>query len=431
MSLPRVLRDFLAASAIFTLLCFGTEAVCGPLLHWGPPYDYPGLKAFYGKDETAVRFVDFHTFFNKFQFFHSRLFYTESAILPYPAPAVAAYKLFLIPLPHPHHGTWALARFEGTMLLCSWLMLFLWQRAMVRKGQRSRSASTFVLGSYFLSFAFWFEFAQGNIEWVVWAVLSLGLWAFCGRHWKSAAVFIGIAGSMKIFPIIFLGLFIPLRRYGDVVLTLVSAVVFTVVGLWLVCPDIPYSWHQTVLALTSFEHQYVANIRPLEVGFDHSLFSLLKLSLTTLFHVRGSQASVGIYLVVVAFGGILLFFVRIRHLPLTNQVLSLAIAAILLPPVSYDYTLLHLYPGLVLLSLVAAQQSRMTSGQRIKGLGAAFLLLAFILSPQSELIWHGVRYAGQVKALALLALGYVSLKSPFAFSGLHGAGQVRSAMPGV
>ncbi len=412
MRLPSPLRAFLAASAFFTLLCLGTEAVCASLLHWGAPYNYPGLKAFYGKEGALVRFVDFHTFFGKFHFFHSRLFYTESAVLPYPAPAVAAYKLFLMPLPTPHHGAWALARYEGSILLCSWVMLFLWRAALVRKGQRPLSATLFVLGCYLFSFAFWFEFAQGNIEWVVWAVLSLGLWAFCGRHFKAAALLIGLAGSMKIFPIIFVGLFLPIRRYRDALLTLLSAAASTVVGLWLVCPDIAYSWHHTVGALTNFEHESVAGFRPLELGFDHSLRSLVSLTLTS-FGLHDSQAFFGLYLLVVALGGVLLFFTRIRHLPLPNQILSLAIAAIFLPPVSFDYTLLHLYPGLVLLSLLAVQQERTAPGQSIRGLAAALVLLAFLLSPESELIWHGIRYAGQVKALALVALGYVTLRYPF------------------
>ena len=202
-----------------------------------------------------------------------------------------------------------------------------------------------------------------------------------------------------------------------------AAAVSTLAGLWLVCPDIAYSWRQTVLALTTFGHQYVAGVRTQEIGFDHSLFALVKL-LMTILGAQSSAARPGVYLLTVALGGILLFLLRIRHLPVPNQVLCLSVAAILLPPLSYDYTLLHLYAGLVLLSFVAIQQeaTRKTGvpQKRIPGLWAAFLILAFLLPPQSELIWHGDRYAGQVKALALLALGYVSLRYPFVLSGLFG-----------
>lgn len=426
MRLPPALRGFLAASVLFTLLCLGTEAFCRWVLHWGGPYDYPLLHTYYMRVHRQILFPDFHLFFDKFQFFHSKRFYTEITQLSYPAPAVAVYKLFLMPQPYPSHGTGALARYGASLLLFSLALTTFWWRALVKRGIGKLTAFGYVVGAYLCSFALWFEFAQGNIEWVIWLILSGAVWAFCFRHFKTAAILIGVAGAMKIFPIIYLGLFIPVRRYREVVLTLVSSAASTVVGLWLVCPDIPYSWHETVLALTSFEHQYVAGVRPLEVGFDHSLFSLLKLSLTGLSGIHDSQSLLGLYLLLVAVGGMILFFMRIQYLPLTNQVMTLAIAAILLPPISYDYTLVHLYPGLVLLNLLAVQEARKKPLQQtwiqVRGLSAALLLLAFLLSPQSEIIWHGIRYAGQVKALALLALGYVSLRYPFPLPGCPASG---------
>lgn len=420
MRLPSSLRGFLAAMLLFSLLCFGTEAFCRWILHWHEPYDYPGIRAYYFRIHTRLRFGDFHEYFEKFAFFHSRLFYTEYAVLPYPAPALVAYKLFLVPRPHTHHGSWALFRFIGSLLLSSWLMLWLWSRALVKAGLSRSTTILFLLVTYMLSFPFWFEFMQGNIEWVVWVVLSLGIWAFYRGHFRTAAVCIGIAGSMKIFPLIFVGLFLPVRRYRDAALTLLSAAVSTVVSLWLVCPDIVYSWRQTILALTHFEQQAVTSTRGFQLGFDHSLFALIKSCLNDLLGMQAPQKFVGTYMLIVALGGILLFFTRIRHLPLTNQVLCLSIAAILLPPVSYDYTLVHLYAGLALLTLVAVTHWRKDPGQRVPGLLPALLLLAFLLAPESELIWHGNRYAAQFKALALLALGFLALRWPFVLSSTSG-----------
>lgn len=425
MQMPRVMRGFLSLSIFFTLISFGTEACCRWWLHWGGIYTFPVPTARYSKNEATVWFADFHSFFDKFHYFHSRAFYTESAVLPYPAPAVAAYKPFLIPLPTPHHGTWALARYEGSMILLSFVLLFFWHRALLRRGMTPKAATLLATGTYFCSFPFFLDVFQGNIEWIVWGLLSMGIWAICTARFRTAAILIGIAGSMKIFPIIFIGLFLPIRRGRDAVLTLATAALSTLAGLWLVCPDIEYSGRQTVLALTTFGHQYVQGVRPQEVGFDHSLYALVKLLLTAFFGAQSPKAGPIFYLLVVAAGGVLLFLLRIRHLPLTNQVLCLSIAAILLPPLSYDYTLLHLYAGLILLSFVAIHRDQMSEieikgfSQRPSfGLWAAFLLLAFLLSSQSELIWYGNRYAGQVKALALLTLGYVSLRCPFVLPGL-------------
>ena len=198
MSLPRVLRGYLTLSALFTLLCAGSEAFCRWVLHWSDPYIFPGLKLHYSKSEPLVWFVDFHSFFDKFHYFHSRAFYTTSAVLPYPAPAVAAYKPFLIPVPTPHHGSWALARFEGSILLLSLLFLIFWYHALVRQGTTKKSAALLVAVTCLCSFPLWFDVLQGNIEWIVWGLLSAGVWAFCTGRFRTAAIFIGIAGSMKI-----------------------------------------------------------------------------------------------------------------------------------------------------------------------------------------------------------------------------------------
>ncbi len=411
MRLPPALRAFLAASALFALLCFGTEAVCRFLLHWPTPWDYPAIR-------NVVKFPDFHYFFPKFAYFHSPAFYTHSYVLPYPAPALVAIKLFLLPQPLPHHGAFALARFEASLVLASLVTLTLFWRSLVRRGVRPASASLFVLGMYALSFALWFEFSQGNIEWVVWCFLMAGIYAFCTGRLKTAAICIGIAGSMKIFPIIFVGLFLPIHRYRAIFATLATAAVTTLISLWLVCPDVHQSALQTASALGIFAHEHMAQIRPLEGGFDHSLFALIKIALTTLTGSEDHEQALGIYLPVAGLTGCALFFLRIRKLPLPNQVLCLTVAAVVLPPVSYDYTLIHLYAGLILLAFCAIEREKTNPSTKTPGLLPAFLLLAFILSPESEFLVHGVRFSGQLKCVALLALGYVSLRYPFPLASL-------------
>ena len=401
----------MAGSALFTLLCLGTEAFCRFFLRWGYPYDYPGVR-------TWLRFGDFHAFFDKFHYFHSRAFFTHSGALPYPAPAVAAFKLFLFPVPTPHHGSLAIAEFEGSMLLASWGMLFAFRRALVRRGVLPSSATWFALGTYAFSFAFWFEFMQGNIEWVIWTVLMLGIWCLCRGRFLTAAICIGIAGSMKIYPIVLVGLLLSLRQYRAVVVTALAAAASTVVSLWLVCPDIAYSWTQTLAGLGSFEQTYMVHVRPVEVGFDHSLFALVKLALTASSGSKDLQARLGVYLALVALGGCALYFLRIRRLPITNQVICLTVAAIALPPVSYDYTLIHLYAGFALLVLFAVESAKASPQRMPPGLLPALLLFAFVLSPQSEFFHHGARFAGQLKCIALLALGYFGLRYPFFLRGL-------------
>lgn len=405
MRIPFALRAFLGASLLFLLSCAGTEAVCRHFLHRGTPYDYPLLRNF-------MQFPDYQSFIPKFRYFHSPEFYTHSYVLPYPAPTVGVIKLFMIPQPVAGHARGAVRRYEGTILLLITVMAFALRRFLIRRGIERRDATLFAAVTYLCAFPAWFDVTQGNIEWFVCGVLMLGVWAFCTRRFKTAATCIGVAGAMKIFPIIFIALFLPGRKYKEVLLTALSAAIATVVGLWLVCPNIHQSMVQTIGALGVFEHGYMVQVRSTEVGFDHSLFALVKLALRA---IRGGPVhsrALRWYLPGVAVGGCVLYFWRIRKLPLTNQVLCLTVAAIVLPPVSYEYTLLHLYGAFVLLLIFALEQRRRSTtppGYLI----VAMLLLAFLFAPESEFIAGGVRFGGQLKCVALLGLWYVGLRYRF------------------
>ena len=156
-------------------------------------------------------------------------------------------------------------------------------------------------------------------------------------------------------------------------------------------------------------HGTMISLRSINMGFDHGLLSLIKLLLPATLEASTVKLLVKGYVLLAAVAGLAMYVVRIRHLPLSNQMICLGVASILLPPVSYDYTLIHLLTALVLCSFAALDS---TGEERARGLAAALALLAFLLSFQSELIWHGLRVAGQCKALALLALLGVALRFP-------------------
>jgi hypothetical protein len=86
---------------------------------------------------------------------------------------------------------------------------------------------------------------------------------------------------------------------------------------------------------------------------------------------------------------------------------------VLLPQLSFDYTLVHaLIPWgaflLFLLSDVAFGRVRITLRQAL-----AFLIpYAVLFAPQSFLIFRSVGFGGQVKALALVAIVVAALRNP-------------------
>jgi hypothetical protein len=150
------------------------------------------------------------------------------------------------------------------------------------------------------------------------------------------------------------------------------------------------------------------------VGFDHSLFAVPKAMLLlahqgTLPGPETLAKMLTIYLVGMAAVGAILYWVAIRRLPLINQVICLTVATIMLPPVSYDYTLLHLYVPWAMLVLLAAENP----GHEVRSLMAAMVCFAILFAPETELILHGRSYGGQVKAVALVLLFGIALLRRF------------------
>ena len=111
------------------------------------------------------------------------------------------------------------------------------------------------------------------------------------------------------------------------------------------------------------------------------------------------------------------YFFWIRRLPMLNQVLALTVCALVLPPLSADYTLIHLLFPFSLLCLYAifCQRNRMDA----PGLKTCFLCFAPIFSFQTYLTWR-YRYSCEFRTLALVVLLVVVLRHRFPWDELDG-----------
>ena len=111
------------------------------------------------------------------------------------------------------------------------------------------------------------------------------------------------------------------------------------------------------------------------------------------------------------------YFFWIRRLPMLNQVLALTVCALVLPPLSADYTLIHLLFPFSLLCLYAifCQRNRMDA----PGLKTCFLCFAPIFSFQTYLTWR-YRYSCEFRTIALVVLLVVVLRHRFPWDELDG-----------
>lgn len=388
-----------------TAACWCTEQYCKVVLKLPRAYTFPLWP-------DTNPFADLTIYRARFVFFHSPAFFKQPGWqYMYPAPLSLAYKFF-------YHFQHAAPVFAAVAIVWILLAAFLLGRALWARGVSAWASATILLVLVFCSYALFFELKQANLELIVWIVISCGLWAFYRGGFRTAAVCFGIATAMKLFPFVFLGLFLARKQYRLTSLSLGAAGLTTLVSLWALCPDLPAGWQGISEGLTAFRTIYVLHIPAFP--FDHSLFRLLRWFLSW---NASSKAAVSAtetlssvltaYLGVCATAGVILYFVRIRKLPLANQVLCLTVASILLPPVSFDYTLIHLYGPLVLLLLATLDQPLEGVRPSQPGLGSVFVLLALLLAPETEFIFRKVTLEGEFKSCCLVILFCVALCCPF------------------
>jgi hypothetical protein len=397
LSLPPVLRAFLVATGAFWVLCIGAELLCRFVLHLPfLPYDGPTSPSY-------DHFADAFLFDIRFRHFHTPAFFSPQwgSVFMYPAPAAFFYAPFQI-FPHP----WRF--FMVTLgLVCLGLAIWLMQE-LKRRGVQPRSAFLFAAGSLILSYPVFFELDRGNVELYIWGLSGLGILAvFRNRPWLAATLF-AFAGACKGYPYLYLGLLLALKRYGQTAYSIALGVVINLFSLWFIADNFTIGKLGVAAGLAQFRMDYALRARPDAMGLDHSFFGFFKRFWFNQLPTDRLAHDLTVYLAAAAVIATAVYFFRVFRLPLTNQVIFLSVAAIALPPVSFDYTLLHLYSGWVLLVFLAFEAWRT---QRITphGLWPAFLCYIVLMSPQNEIILHGQRIEGQIKCIALLALAIVTM----------------------
>ncbi len=139
---------------------------------------------------------------------------------------------------------------------------------------------------------------------------------------------------------------------------------------------------------------------------DHSIFALVKFA--TIASHPDLSPFVPIYMRSMAVLCLLVYFLRIWRLPTLNQIVILSTLSIVIPPVSFEYTLLSLYGSFAILCVASLRAP--AAEQRT--LLPYFLLYAMIFTPESYIYLHGIRWAGPFHGLCLLALVFLALAKP-------------------
>ncbi len=267
---------------------------------------------------------------------------------------------------------------------------------------------------------------SGNVEGLVAIALAGGVWAVLRGRWWLGAALIGVAGSMKIFPLALLALLLSRRRYKEFAAALVLAAGLTWASLVMVGPTVSEAARHIADGLTFVKYVYALSVTQYAPDVSHSLFSPIKFSIVVLYRWlhpatwHAGQTAVleliyRLYMPIVCIAGPLVWLVRIRRMPMLNQVFALTVMAILLPPFSVDYTLVQLFLPLGLFLVYTAERWR--GGIDVKGMKAVYMCFA-ILYPIGTFFTIKYRFGSLIRSFALTALFVVLLRFPFPWAEL-------------
>jgi hypothetical protein len=383
--LPRSLRLFALGLLALTSASAAFNAICHNIFHLGFPYDSPFVA-------PISLFCDLLDYAPNAHLIHTLAYFRVPLLLTYPAPCHILYWLLSLAGPHA-----VLAYLLSAAIVAGTAILF-FTRQLHRCDLRWTSCIAFGAVLLVTSFPLAFTLYTANIELYLWLLTLCGLWAYASGREGLAAVCFALAGSAKPYPLLFFLLFLRRGHLHRILQGLAVYAASTLLSLWLIYPNIALSFREISSRTAAFATASILGYQSWLVGYDHTPWSLYKAA-TSPWTQMHSTFELDIYLGAGLTLMLLLWFTRIRRMPLLEQVTFLSAAMLLLPPISNDYTLLHLYAPFGLLALAIAR------GQVAGRFYApALVCYAVLLTPQSFVIAVSAHFAGQLKCLFLLAL---------------------------
>ena len=207
------LRKYLIILVGLFVLEWGLAAVFTYGFHLGSPYSSPLWP-------WKERFHDFLDLVPRTLVFPSLGVFTRGDLgLPfqYPSPCIYIF-LFLVRCFQNPTAAYLVSAF-GVFLVGTAVLS--WYLVKLRAGMLVQMVVWLTL---LLGMPLGFLIDSGNIEHFIWLFTALGIVCFT-KGWRyPAALFLGIGGAFKIYPLIFILLFIPRRQYKAAVFAVVVAV---------------------------------------------------------------------------------------------------------------------------------------------------------------------------------------------------------------
>ena len=423
----RGLRFYIVLIVLLAAIGVSVVAVKRYLLH----RDFPQNTLLY---DPTIRFTDFTSsamrvrHFGDPEMLSSREFGGKGyEVFPYPVPAVYPH-LFYNQFAHP------LRVYLATVIAAALLAAIIFGMKLRSLSGSSKLPYLVILVTLLTPFPLFYLIERGNLEGFIWILILGGVFLFYKRIYHGSAMVLAVAAAMKIFPALLFLLFIAKRKYSAFGTAVLTAATVTVLSWWGVGPTLKQAATASSASGGMLKDLYIVGFRPFEIGWDHSLMAAVKQFLYIVsrfrhvnypkdvlyFPVPGVETAAAVYGVLAPLAFVVLYWKRLYSLPVLNQLIAFILLSVMLPFVSNEYTLVHVYIAWGAFVLFLYQDVR--TGRvpiQLWRLVSMLGCFAIIFSPQSYWVFGSVdTLGGQIKTAAMVTLLALVFTFPMPSSGL-------------
>ena len=215
------------------------------------------------------------------------------------------------------------------------------------KNQRRIEKASDLFVFTFLSYPFLFSVDRGNVEMLIFVFLALFVHFYVKGRQRISVIFLSLATAMKLYPAVFGLLYFEDKKYRNILLSALLVAALTVSSAAILKGGIRGSVTGLKRNLEIFEREYIRA----DHGLQHncSLYGAVRI-----FHQEVLEKTNVPFNRKLVFGltaallGLVFVFAFFREKTFWKKICLLVLIILLLPQVSYDYKLIHLYIPLML-----------------------------------------------------------------------------------
>lgn len=295
--------------------------------------NYAGLERYYYRTflfDPADKFNDFYNIYR-----------ATGNLDPYSAPVSVYFPFTFIVM---YLFTLFNEHFAFALFLLLFGGYFIWYtfRNMPMVPVSDRRMNVFVLT--FMSYPVLFNFDRGNVEVFVFICVTLFIIFYQKERDLPAVLFLSLAIAMKLYPGVFVILYLADRKYRNIIATACTTAVVSLSSAAVLNGGILHSLEGLRRNLAGFNITYLIT----KDGLQHnsSLYGVIRMIAKPLPQV---QPLIDHYTVIaLAFFVVMVIYIVVKEDTLWKKAALLVFSMVLLPQVSFDYKLVHLFLPLML-----------------------------------------------------------------------------------